>query len=153
MYAGVSHVQVFQDYKFHPSVQRWIIGQCLCVDERTVSSYGIRKDGDTAFLYLLSVKQAGLSEQRFQEDLTQAQAALRPAASLTDSAGVDDKRRCSTLPAAAPRKGVTCPCSAAAPMLRGEAACSQSPCPEFSGLGYDWQHWLGHGSMLDTGSQ
>ncbi|KYO32882.1 ranBP-type and C3HC4-type zinc finger-containing protein 1-like [Alligator mississippiensis] len=96
--------QVFQDYKFHPSVQRWIIGQCLCVDERTVSSYGIRKDGDTAFLYLLSVKQAGLSEQRFQEDLTQAQAALRPAASLTDSAGVDDKRRCSTLPAAAPRK-------------------------------------------------
>ncbi|NXW52864.1 HOIL1 protein, partial [Nyctiprogne leucopyga] len=29
--------QVFKDYGFHPLVQRWIIGQCLCVDERTVS--------------------------------------------------------------------------------------------------------------------
>ncbi|NWH68073.1 HOIL1 protein, partial [Geococcyx californianus] len=29
--------QIFQDYGFHPLVQRWIIGQCLCVDERTVS--------------------------------------------------------------------------------------------------------------------
>ncbi|KFV64781.1 RanBP-type and C3HC4-type zinc finger-containing protein 1, partial [Dryobates pubescens] len=34
--------QVFQDYGFHPLVQRWIIGQCLCVDERTVGSYGVR---------------------------------------------------------------------------------------------------------------
>uniref|UniRef100_A0A8C0GW98 RanBP-type and C3HC4-type zinc finger-containing protein 1 n=1 Tax=Chelonoidis abingdonii TaxID=106734 RepID=A0A8C0GW98_CHEAB len=55
---------VFQDYGFHPSVQRWIIGQCLCVDDRTIGSYGIRKDGDTAFLYLLSAKKANLSEQR-----------------------------------------------------------------------------------------
>ncbi|KAM6454646.1 sharpin isoform 3-T3 [Liasis olivaceus] len=60
--------QVFQDYGFHPSVQRWIIGQCLCVDDRTVGSYGIRKDGDTAFLYLLSAKRANLSEQRYKED-------------------------------------------------------------------------------------
>uniref|UniRef100_A0A670IXK6 RanBP-type and C3HC4-type zinc finger-containing protein 1 n=1 Tax=Podarcis muralis TaxID=64176 RepID=A0A670IXK6_PODMU len=60
--------RVFQDYGFHPSVQRWIIGQCLCVDDRTVGSYGIRKDGDTAFLYLLSAKGAHLSEQRFKED-------------------------------------------------------------------------------------
>ncbi|NWQ84665.1 HOIL1 protein, partial [Columbina picui] len=29
--------QVFHDYGFHPLVQRWIIGQCLCVDDRTVS--------------------------------------------------------------------------------------------------------------------
>lgn len=60
--------QVFQDYGFHPTVQRWIIGQCLCVDNRTVGSYGIRKDGDTAFLYLLSAKGANLSEQRYKED-------------------------------------------------------------------------------------
>ncbi|XP_060099103.1 sharpin [Heteronotia binoei] len=60
--------KVFQDYGFHPSVQRWIIGQCLCVDDRTVGSYGIRKDGDTAFLYLLTAKVASLSEQRYKED-------------------------------------------------------------------------------------
>ncbi|NXN37688.1 HOIL1 protein, partial [Rhinoptilus africanus] len=29
--------QVFRDYGFHPLVQRWIIGPCLCVDERTIS--------------------------------------------------------------------------------------------------------------------
>ncbi|XP_048338527.1 sharpin isoform X1 [Sphaerodactylus townsendi] len=60
--------KVFQEYGFHPSVQRWIIGQCLCVDDRTVGSYGICKDGDTAFLYLLSAKVAKLSEQRYKED-------------------------------------------------------------------------------------
>uniref|UniRef100_A0A8C6VGU2 RanBP-type and C3HC4-type zinc finger-containing protein 1 n=1 Tax=Naja naja TaxID=35670 RepID=A0A8C6VGU2_NAJNA len=65
--AALRH-QVFQDYGFHPTVQRWIIGQCLCVDDRTVGSYGIRKDGDTAFLYLLSAKGANLSEQRYKED-------------------------------------------------------------------------------------
>ncbi|KAM3841627.1 sharpin isoform 2-T2 [Vipera latastei] len=65
--AALRH-QVFQDYGFHPTVQRWIIGQCLCVDDRTVGSYGIRKDGDTAFLYLLSAKRANLSEQRYKED-------------------------------------------------------------------------------------
>ncbi|XP_072007147.1 ranBP-type and C3HC4-type zinc finger-containing protein 1-like isoform X2 [Engystomops pustulosus] len=55
--------QIFRDYQFHPSIQRWIIGQCLCSDDRTVASYGIRKDGDTAFLYLLGAKQAKLSQQ------------------------------------------------------------------------------------------
>uniref|UniRef100_A0A8D0FEW4 RanBP-type and C3HC4-type zinc finger-containing protein 1 n=1 Tax=Strix occidentalis caurina TaxID=311401 RepID=A0A8D0FEW4_STROC len=74
--------QVFQDYGFHPLVQRWIIGQCLCVDERTVSSYGIRKDGDTAFLYLLSAKMAELTEQRYEED--QAQVMLSSTSSLSD---------------------------------------------------------------------
>uniref|UniRef100_A0A8D2J1R9 RanBP-type and C3HC4-type zinc finger-containing protein 1 n=1 Tax=Varanus komodoensis TaxID=61221 RepID=A0A8D2J1R9_VARKO len=69
---------VFQDYGFHPCVQRWIIGQCLCVDDRTVGSYGIRKDGDTAFLYLLSAKGVNLSEQRYKED--RSRAVLQPAA-------------------------------------------------------------------------
>uniref|UniRef100_A0A8C4UP34 RanBP2-type domain-containing protein n=1 Tax=Falco tinnunculus TaxID=100819 RepID=A0A8C4UP34_FALTI len=68
--------QVFHDYGFHPLVQRWIIGQCLCVDERTVSSYGIRRDGDIAFLYLLSAKMAELTEERYEED--QKGLALRP---------------------------------------------------------------------------
>ncbi|KFP55604.1 RanBP-type and C3HC4-type zinc finger-containing protein 1, partial [Cathartes aura] len=92
--------QVFQDYGFHPLVQRWIIGQCLCVDERTVSSYGIRRDGDTAFLYLLSAKMAELTEQRYEED--QAQVMLSSTSSPTDAAG--ERRKYNTLPNMSPKK-------------------------------------------------
>ncbi|XP_007893268.1 ranBP-type and C3HC4-type zinc finger-containing protein 1 [Callorhinchus milii] len=60
--------QIFRDYGFHPSVQRWIIGQCLAVDERTISSYGVKKDGDPAFLYLLSAKLASLSRRQYEEE-------------------------------------------------------------------------------------
>ncbi|KAL8181425.1 UNVERIFIED_CONTAM: hypothetical protein K2H54_001525 [Gekko kuhli] len=92
--------KVFQDYGFHPSVQRWIIGQCLCVDDRTVGSYGIRKDGDTAFLYLLTAKVANLSEQRYKEDKDWV--LLQPApSSLSDGSGT---RRPSSSPL--PKKGV-----------------------------------------------
>ncbi|KAF1674110.1 RanBP-type and C3HC4-type zinc finger-containing protein 1, partial [Pygoscelis papua] len=93
--------QVFQDYGFHPLVQRWIIGQCLCVDERTVSSYGIRRDGDTAFLYLLSAKMAELTEQRYEED--QARVMLSSTSSPTDVAG--ERRKYNTLPNMSPKKG------------------------------------------------
>uniref|UniRef100_A0A8C3I191 RanBP-type and C3HC4-type zinc finger-containing protein 1 n=1 Tax=Chrysemys picta bellii TaxID=8478 RepID=A0A8C3I191_CHRPI len=102
MTIGTLRQQVFQDYGFHPSVQRWIIGQCLCVDDRTIGSYGIRKDGDTAFLYLLSAKRANLSEQRCEED--QVLVMLPPAPSLPDSSGTDEKRKYSTLPNMAPKK-------------------------------------------------
>ncbi|CAM5087793.1 unnamed protein product [Eretmochelys imbricata] len=102
MSIGTLRQQVFQDYGFHPSVQRWIIGQCLCVDDRTIGSYGIRKDGDTAFLYLLSAKRANLSEQRCEED--KALVMLPPAPSLPDSSGTDEKRKYSTLPNMAPKK-------------------------------------------------
>ncbi|XP_074942123.1 sharpin isoform X2 [Phalacrocorax aristotelis] len=93
--------QVFQDYGFHPLVQRWIIGQCLCVDERTVSSYGIHRDGDTAYLYLLSAKMAELTEQRYEED--QAQVMLSSTSSLTDAAG--ERHKYNTLPNMSPKKG------------------------------------------------
>ncbi|XP_053105114.1 sharpin [Hemicordylus capensis] len=94
--------QVFQDYGFHPSVQRWIIGQCLGVDDRTVGSYGIRKDGDVAFLYLLSAKGAHLSEQRYKEDKDWV--LLQPPPSpLAD--GSDARRKYSTLPNPLPKKG------------------------------------------------
>lgn len=83
-------------------VQRWIIGQCLCVDERTVSSYGIRRDGDTAFLYLLSAKMAELTEQRYEED--QAQVMLRSTSSPTDDAG--EWRKYNTMPNMSPKKGL-----------------------------------------------
>ncbi|XP_022357836.1 sharpin isoform X2 [Enhydra lutris kenyoni] len=46
--------QVFSEFGFPPAVQRWVIGRCLCVPERSLASYGARRDGDPAFLYLLS---------------------------------------------------------------------------------------------------
>ncbi|XP_074754404.1 sharpin isoform X2 [Athene noctua] len=93
--------QVFQDYGFHPLVQRWIIGQCLCVDERTVSSYGIRRDGDMAFLYLLSAKMAELTEQRYEED--QAQVMLSSTSSLSNDDA--ERHKYNTLPNMSPKKG------------------------------------------------
>ncbi|XP_075405237.1 sharpin isoform X2 [Tenrec ecaudatus] len=46
--------QVFSELGFPPAVQRWVIGRCLCVPERSLTSYGVQHDGDPAFLYLLS---------------------------------------------------------------------------------------------------
>ncbi|TWW71114.1 Zinc finger-containing protein 1 [Takifugu flavidus] len=37
--------QVFLEYGFHPRVQRWVIGQCLCADQRSLASYGVHQDG------------------------------------------------------------------------------------------------------------
>ncbi|XP_015238675.1 ranBP-type and C3HC4-type zinc finger-containing protein 1-like [Cyprinodon tularosa] len=61
--------QVFLEYGFHPRVQRWVIGQCLCADPRSLASYGVQKDGDTAYLYLISARQARVTRQLFQQDL------------------------------------------------------------------------------------
>ncbi|XP_055656072.1 sharpin isoform X1 [Falco peregrinus] len=97
---GTLKQQVFHDYGFHPLVQRWIIGQCLCVDERTVSSYGIRRDGDIAFLYLLSAKMAELTEERYEED--QARIMLRSISSLTDT--TEERQNDNTLPNTSPKK-------------------------------------------------
>ncbi|XP_036904852.1 sharpin [Sturnira hondurensis] len=46
--------QVFSELGFPPAVQRWVIGKCLCVPERSLASYGVQQDRDPAFLYLLS---------------------------------------------------------------------------------------------------
>uniref|UniRef100_A0A3Q4BNA2 RanBP2-type domain-containing protein n=1 Tax=Mola mola TaxID=94237 RepID=A0A3Q4BNA2_MOLML len=64
--------QVFLEYGFHPRVQRWVIGQCLCIDQRSLASYGVQKDGDTAYVYLISARQARLTRQLFQQDLENA---------------------------------------------------------------------------------
>uniref|UniRef100_A0A3Q2YX76 RanBP-type and C3HC4-type zinc finger-containing protein 1 n=1 Tax=Hippocampus comes TaxID=109280 RepID=A0A3Q2YX76_HIPCM len=60
--------QMFLEYGFHPLLQRWVIGQCLCTNQRSLASYGIRQDGDTAFLYLLSASHAHLTRQHLQQD-------------------------------------------------------------------------------------
>ncbi|XP_055520873.1 ranBP-type and C3HC4-type zinc finger-containing protein 1 [Leucoraja erinacea] len=94
--------QVFREFGFHPGVQRWIVGQCLAADHRTLSSYGVRRDRDPAFLYLLSSKLAGLSRQQYEED--QAQAIMADGEPLTHvlrraSLLLHEKWNCSTLPA------------------------------------------------------
>ncbi|KAJ3595179.1 hypothetical protein NHX12_004483 [Muraenolepis orangiensis] len=60
--------QVFVEYGFHPRVQRWVIGQCLCTEPRTLASYGVQKDGDTAYLYLVSARQGRTTRQMLQRD-------------------------------------------------------------------------------------
>ncbi|KAF6101083.1 SHANK associated RH domain interactor [Phyllostomus discolor] len=61
--------QVFSEFGFPPAVQRWVIGKCLCVPERSLASYGVRQDRDPAFLYLLSAPREtpGRSPQRPQK--------------------------------------------------------------------------------------
>ncbi|XP_028660111.1 ranBP-type and C3HC4-type zinc finger-containing protein 1 [Erpetoichthys calabaricus] len=101
--------QVFRDYGFHPKVQRWVIGQCLCVDDRSLSSYGIRRDGDTAFLYLVSARQAQLSRQRYEEE--QENVMLSAGQSLLTDNGLShiNRRDYNTLPARISQKRASAP--------------------------------------------
>lgn len=73
---GALKQQVFADYGFHPRVQRWVIGQSLCSDHRSLASYGVQREGDTAFLYLISARQARLSRGLYQQE--QESALLMP---------------------------------------------------------------------------
>ncbi|XP_006879485.1 PREDICTED: sharpin [Elephantulus edwardii] len=52
--------QMFSEFGFPPGVQRWVVGRCLCVPERSLASYGVQRDGDPALLYLLSAPQEAL---------------------------------------------------------------------------------------------
>ncbi|CAN9506174.1 unnamed protein product [Ophioblennius macclurei] len=99
--------QMFLEYGFHPRVQRWVIGQCLCTDQRSLASYGVRQDGDTAFLYLLSARHARLTLQALQHDQESALllsptalSAQNPSASVTSPNGPapQDQRPYTTLP-------------------------------------------------------
>ncbi|XP_066873928.1 sharpin isoform X3 [Kogia breviceps] len=65
---GALQEQVFSEFGFPPAVQRWVIGRCLCVPEYSLAFYGVQRDGDPAFLYLLSAREApGCSPQRPQK--------------------------------------------------------------------------------------
>ncbi|RXN29282.1 ranBP-type and C3HC4-type zinc finger-containing 1-like protein [Labeo rohita] len=96
--------QMFVEYGFHPRVQRWVIAQCLCSDGRSLASYGIYRDGDTAFLYLLSARHACLSHQQDQENgLSMPPSAAPPNATLSPMPNASgpvshDWRGYSTLP-------------------------------------------------------
>ncbi|XP_053186595.1 ranBP-type and C3HC4-type zinc finger-containing protein 1-like [Scomber japonicus] len=92
--------QVFLEYGFHPRVQRWVIGQCLCTEPRSLASYGIQKDGDTAYLYLISARQARITRQLFQQDLESA--LLAPPLPPGNGPTSQDWRGYSTLPSRLP---------------------------------------------------
>ncbi|XP_073704207.1 ranBP-type and C3HC4-type zinc finger-containing protein 1 isoform X3 [Garra rufa] len=91
--------QMFVEYGFHPRVQRWVIAQCLCSESRSLASYGIYRDGDTAFLYLLSARHACLSHQQDQENgLSMPSTAAPPNATLGPTPNTSGWRGYSTLP-------------------------------------------------------
>ncbi|XP_041060415.1 ranBP-type and C3HC4-type zinc finger-containing protein 1 [Carcharodon carcharias] len=60
--------KVFTDYSFHPKLQQWIIAHRLAKDNETLYFHGIRKDGDMAFVYLLSGKQANVTQRQCEQD-------------------------------------------------------------------------------------
>uniref|UniRef100_UPI0037E75876 ranBP-type and C3HC4-type zinc finger-containing protein 1 isoform X2 n=1 Tax=Semicossyphus pulcher TaxID=241346 RepID=UPI0037E75876 len=99
--------QMFLEYGFHPRVQRWVIGQCLCTDQRSLASYGVHQDGHTAFLYLLSARHARLTLQALQQDQERSLLLNPPSLSLltpplpatsTNGPSSLDRRPYSTLP-------------------------------------------------------
>lgn len=60
--------QVFLDYGFPPVLQQWVIGQRLARDQETLHSHGVRRNGDTAYLYLLSACNTSLNPQELQRE-------------------------------------------------------------------------------------
>ncbi|XP_028834483.1 ranBP-type and C3HC4-type zinc finger-containing protein 1 isoform X2 [Denticeps clupeoides] len=94
--------QMCLEYGFHPRVQRWVIGQCLCADARSLASYGVCRDGDSAFLYLLSAQQARLSRQACQQDEDGGQSSGHAAAAPANGPAPHGWRGYNTLP---PRLG------------------------------------------------
>ncbi|KAM9839365.1 ranBP-type and C3HC4-type zinc finger-containing protein 1 isoform 2-T2 [Aulostomus maculatus] len=108
--------QMFLEYGFHPRVQRWVIGQCLCANQRSLASYGVRQDGDTAFLYLLSARHARLTPQVLQKDqesalLLSSPSLLTPPTSMNGTSS-QDRKPYTTLPprlsTAGSEKGSVC---------------------------------------------
>ncbi|XP_037831134.1 ranBP-type and C3HC4-type zinc finger-containing protein 1 isoform X1 [Kryptolebias marmoratus] len=63
--------KISRDFGFHPALQRWVIGKRLAQDQDTLYSHGIRKDGDQAFLFILSTHAAHLTRQQYMSDLEQ----------------------------------------------------------------------------------
>ncbi|XP_032813611.2 ranBP-type and C3HC4-type zinc finger-containing protein 1 isoform X1 [Petromyzon marinus] len=58
--------QIFRHYDIHPKVQRWVINQRLAEDSKSLHSYGLQREGDEAFLYLVSAQQANLKVEEYK---------------------------------------------------------------------------------------
>ncbi|XP_026934464.1 ranBP-type and C3HC4-type zinc finger-containing protein 1 isoform X1 [Sagmatias obliquidens] len=59
---------VFLDYGFPPTLQQWVIGQRLARDQETLHSHGVRRNGASAYLYLLSACNTSLNPQELQRE-------------------------------------------------------------------------------------
>ncbi|KAG3263018.1 RANBP2-type and C3HC4-type zinc finger containing 1, transcript variant X4 [Ictidomys tridecemlineatus] len=59
---------VFLDYGFPPTLQQWVIGQRLARDQETLHSHGVRRNGDSAYLYLLSACNTSLNPRELQRE-------------------------------------------------------------------------------------
>uniref|UniRef100_A0A6I8NHM2 HOIL-1/Sharpin LUBAC thetering domain-containing protein n=1 Tax=Ornithorhynchus anatinus TaxID=9258 RepID=A0A6I8NHM2_ORNAN len=57
---------VFLEYGFPPGLQQWVIGRRLPRDEDTLLAHGLKRDGQAAFLYLLSARRANLCQRDLQ---------------------------------------------------------------------------------------
>ncbi|KAL7975947.1 hypothetical protein Chor_005505 [Crotalus horridus] len=55
-------------YGFPPSIQRWVIGRRLPQDHETLHYQGIQRDGDQAYLYLMSAKAKKLNKETAKLD-------------------------------------------------------------------------------------
>ncbi|XP_042259946.1 ranBP-type and C3HC4-type zinc finger-containing protein 1 isoform X1 [Thunnus maccoyii] len=63
--------KISNDFGFHPTLQRWVIGKRLAQDRETLYSHGIRQNGDQAFLFILSAHAAHLTRQQHKQDQEQ----------------------------------------------------------------------------------
>lgn len=59
---------MFLDYGFPPTLQQWVFGQRLARDQETLHSHGVRRNGDSAYLYLLSACNTSLNPQELQRE-------------------------------------------------------------------------------------
>lgn len=83
---------MFLDYGFPPALQQWVIGQRLARDQETLHSHGVRRDGDRAYLYLLSACNTSLNPQELQRQrqlrMLEGEALLPSDRALTGGPGV-----------------------------------------------------------------
>uniref|UniRef100_A0A1A8C135 RanBP-type and C3HC4-type zinc finger-containing protein 1 n=1 Tax=Nothobranchius kadleci TaxID=1051664 RepID=A0A1A8C135_NOTKA len=63
--------KINQDFGFHPLLQRWVIGKRIAKDQDTLYYHGIRKNGDQAFLFILSAQSVHLTRHQYQQDQEQ----------------------------------------------------------------------------------
>ncbi|CAL8339319.1 unnamed protein product [Lota lota] len=71
-----------QNFGFHATLQRWIIGKRLARDSETLYSHGIRKSGDQAFLFILSTQAVDPLTRHLQQREEEQQRLARIAESV-----------------------------------------------------------------------
>ncbi|XP_065100557.1 ranBP-type and C3HC4-type zinc finger-containing protein 1 [Paramisgurnus dabryanus] len=70
VYITISELKekISNDYGFHPTLQRWVIGKRLAQDKETLFRYGIRNDDDSVFLFIMAAKAVNLKREQERKD-------------------------------------------------------------------------------------